>query len=88
MELTPVGDDRRAPPRTRDEAASRTKLHPLLEVDVTFLLDLIEAGEYRLKPYTPLLQEEATLWPDNPASTDLHSRYGLAQPKENRSIGT
>ena len=46
-------------PRTPLDGTSRTKLKQLLEADVTFFLDLTEAGEYQLKPYTSLLQEEA-----------------------------
>lgn len=47
------------PGAPHDEGARR-KLHRLLEVGVTFFLDLTEAGEYELKPYAPLLQGRTT----------------------------
>ena len=39
---------------------ARQKLRRLLETGVTFFLDLTEAREYGLKPYAPLLREEAS----------------------------
>jgi hypothetical protein len=48
-------------PRTRDDEGSRTKLRQLLGAGVTFFLDLTEEGEYDLKPYAPLLREEAVI---------------------------
>ncbi len=41
------------------EALSRKRLRRLLEAGVTFFLDLTQAGEYGLKPYTPLLEQVA-----------------------------
>lgn len=46
-------------PRDWDDQASRQKLRRLLESGVTLFLDLTETGEYGLKAYAPLLQEEA-----------------------------
>jgi len=43
-----------------DDRISRLKLRRLLEVGVTFFLDLTEAGEYNLKPYLSLLQGEVS----------------------------
>jgi hypothetical protein len=42
-----------------DNYMSRQKLRHLLQAGVTFFLDLTQAGEYGLQPYTPLLVEEA-----------------------------
>jgi hypothetical protein len=42
-----------------DNYMSRQKLRRLLQAGVTFFLDLTQAGEYGLQPYTPLLGEEA-----------------------------
>jgi protein-tyrosine phosphatase len=42
-----------------DNYMSRQKLRRLLQAGVTFFLDLTQAGEYGLRPYTPLLVEEA-----------------------------
>jgi hypothetical protein len=42
-----------------DDHMSCQKIRRLLEAGATFFLDLTEAGEYGLKPYTPLLREEA-----------------------------
>jgi len=46
-------------PRDWDDDTSRQKLRLLLEAGVVFFLDLTEAGEYGLRPYRPLLREEA-----------------------------
>jgi protein-tyrosine phosphatase len=46
-------------PMDWDDRMSRQKLRRLLEAGVTFFLDLTEAGEYGLKPYTSPLREEA-----------------------------
>ena len=45
-------------PGDSDTGQAFGKLHRLLEADVTLFLDLTEVGEYRLKPYAPLLQQE------------------------------
>ena len=45
-------------PRNREDATSRPKLRCLLQAGASFFLDLTEEGE-GLKPYWPLLQEEA-----------------------------
>jgi predicted protein tyrosine phosphatase len=41
------------------EDQTRRRLRALLEAGVTFFLDLTEAHEYGLRPYAPVLQEEA-----------------------------
>ncbi len=46
-------------PMDWDNYMSRQKLRRLLQASVTFFLDLTQAGEYGLQPYTPLLREEA-----------------------------
>jgi protein-tyrosine phosphatase len=46
-------------PMDWDDRTSRHKIHRLLQAGVTFLLDLTQAGEYGLQPYTTLLREEA-----------------------------
>jgi hypothetical protein len=46
-------------PMDWDDQMSRQKICRLLEAGVTFFLDLTQAGEYGLKPYTPLMEEEA-----------------------------
>ena len=46
-------------PMDWDNYMSRQKLRHLLQAGVTFFLDLTQAGEYGLQPYTPLLVEEA-----------------------------
>jgi protein-tyrosine phosphatase len=46
-------------PRNKDDASSRVKLRRVLEAGITFFLDLTEEGEHGLKPYLPLLQQEA-----------------------------
>lgn len=46
-------------PRNKDDVTSRSKLRRLLEAGVTFFLDLTEEGEYGLKPYVSLLEQEA-----------------------------
>jgi predicted protein tyrosine phosphatase len=48
-------------PGARDGDQARAKLHRLLEAEVSFFLDLTEAGEYHLKPYAHLLKEEAAI---------------------------
>ena len=40
-------------------ALSRQKVRRLLEAGVTFFLNLTEAGEYNLRSYAPLLDQEA-----------------------------
>jgi hypothetical protein len=45
-------------PRRYDDASSRVKLRRLLDAGVTCFLDLTEEGEYGLKPYAPLLEEQ------------------------------
>jgi protein-tyrosine phosphatase len=40
---------------------SREKLRLLLNVGVSLFLDLTQAGEYGLEPYTPTLEKEATV---------------------------
>ncbi len=47
-------------PRTKDEAESRLKLRRFLEAGVNFFLDLTEPSERGLKPYTAVLQAEAS----------------------------
>jgi hypothetical protein len=49
-------------PRDWEDDLSREKLRQLLKAGVTFFLDLTEAGEYGLKPYTHLLDQEAVAW--------------------------
>jgi protein-tyrosine phosphatase len=46
-------------PSDWNEALSREKLRRLLEAGVTFFLNLTEAGEYGLRSYAPLLDQEA-----------------------------
>jgi hypothetical protein len=46
-------------PGARHEEEARRKLRRLLDAGVTYFLDLTEAGEYGLKPYAPLLTEDA-----------------------------
>ncbi|UCC89198.1 MAG: dual specificity protein phosphatase family protein [Anaerolineales bacterium] len=46
-------------PRDWENQTSRHKLRRLLEAGVSVFLDLTEAGEYGLKPYTHLMQAEA-----------------------------
>jgi hypothetical protein len=46
-------------PGSRHDEEARRKLRQLLDGGVTFFLDLTEAGEYGLEPYTPLLAEDA-----------------------------
>ncbi len=46
-------------PRDWSDDSSRRKLRRLLESGVTFFLDLTEDGEYGLKSYASLLQQEA-----------------------------
>jgi len=46
-------------PCSKDEEEARRKLRWLLEQGVDFCLDLTEANESGLKPYFPLLREEA-----------------------------
>jgi predicted protein tyrosine phosphatase len=46
-------------PGSRHEGEARHKLRQLLSAKVTLFLDLTEEGEYGLKPYAPLLREEA-----------------------------
>jgi protein-tyrosine phosphatase len=48
-------------PRDWDDQTSQQKLRRLLEAGVTLFLDLTETGEYGLKAYTRLLQEEAAV---------------------------
>jgi predicted protein tyrosine phosphatase len=47
-------------PGAPQDKRARQKLRQMLAAGVTFFLDLTEEGEYALKPYAPLLQEEAT----------------------------
>jgi len=42
-----------------NEEATRKKLRRLLEAGVTFFVDLTQAGEYGLEPYTPALKKVA-----------------------------
>jgi hypothetical protein len=46
-------------PNDWNERLSREKLRRLLEAGVTFFLNLTEAGEYGLRSYAPLLDQEA-----------------------------
>jgi hypothetical protein len=46
-------------PSDWNEALSRQKVRRLLEAGVTFFLNLTEAGEYGLRSYVPLLDQEA-----------------------------
>ena len=46
-------------PGSRSEDEARHKLRQLLSAKASFFLDLTEEGEYGLKPYDPLLREEA-----------------------------
>ena len=46
-------------PGSRFENGARHKLRQLLSAKATFFLDLTEEGEHGLKPYVPLLREEA-----------------------------
>jgi predicted protein tyrosine phosphatase len=46
-------------PGARHEDGARRKLGRLLDADVTYFLDLTEAGEHGLEPYAPLLAEDA-----------------------------
>lgn len=46
-------------PRNKDESSSRVKLGGLLDAGVTVCIDLTEAGESGLEPYTALLNEIA-----------------------------
>jgi hypothetical protein len=48
-------------PGSKSDEEARSKLRRLLDAGVTFFLDLTEAGEYRLRPYAPLLQEDEVL---------------------------
>lgn len=74
-------------PRDWDDQLSRYKLRLLLKAGVTLFLDLTESGEYDLKPYVPLLQEQAA------ASNQIvtHQRMsipdrGTPTPEEMRRI--
>jgi Swiss Army Knife protein, DSP-PTPase phosphatase domain len=46
-------------PGAKSDAEAREKLRRFLEAGVTFFLDLTEEGEYHLRPYAPLVREEA-----------------------------
>ena len=46
-------------PGSLEDQEARAKLRQLLGADVTLFIDLTEAGEYGLKPYASLLEEEA-----------------------------
>jgi predicted protein tyrosine phosphatase len=46
-------------PGAKDTVAAREKVRRMLEAGVTFFLDLTEADEYGLRPYTSLVSEEA-----------------------------
>ena len=46
-------------PGARDEAEARRKLGVLLDAGVRHFVDLTEAGEYNLRPYSPLVQQLA-----------------------------
>jgi protein-tyrosine phosphatase len=48
-------------PSDWNEQLSREKLRRLLEAGVTFFLDLTEVGEYGLRSYAPLLDQEAAV---------------------------
>ncbi len=46
-------------PGSINEQEARGKLRWLLDLGIDYFIDLTEAGEYDLKPYVPLLTEEA-----------------------------
>jgi len=46
-------------PGAKSETEAREKVRRFLDASVTFFLDLTEEGEYHLRPYAPLLREEA-----------------------------
>ena len=60
-------------PGSKDDQEAQDKIRRLLDAGVTFFLDLTEAGEYNLKPYTPFLPEETT----PPGRSIVHHRMPI-----------